>query len=114
VRPRRRPVNRAASSDRERKRDVDRLSTIVAVADALKISSMVLLPGPFRTTPRQDAMLGTAPDAVPAIESAMLRYDGIAGLIGVPERPIVSVSLACPGWPPNVRCAPPSRSVTPC
>lgn len=69
------------------KRDVDKLSTIVAVAEALKISPMVLLPGPFRTTPRQGATLGTAPDFVPAIESAMLRYDGIASLIGVPERP---------------------------
>lgn len=64
------------------KREVDRLSTIVAVAEALKISPTVLLPGPFRTSPRQNA---TAPDAVPAIEAAMLRYDGIAGLIGVPN-----------------------------
>lgn len=68
------------------KRDVDKLSTIVAVAEALKISPVALLPGPFRATPRQGTTLGTAPDYVPAIESAMLRYDGIAGLIGVPER----------------------------
>jgi len=72
----------------------DRLSTIVAVAEALKISPMVLLPAPFRTTPRHDATLGTAPDAVPAIESAMFRYDGIAGLIGVPERsPVTPADL---------------------
>lgn len=72
------------------KRDVDKLSTIVAVAEALKISPMKLLPGPFHATPRDGATLGTAPDVVPAIESAMLRYDGMAGLIGVPERAPVS------------------------
>lgn len=69
------------------KRDVDKLSTIVAVAEALKLSPMDLLPGPFRTISRPGASLGTAPDSVPSIEAAMLRYDGIATLIGVPERP---------------------------
>lgn len=72
------------------KRDVDKLSTIVAVAEALKIGPMDLLPGPFRTTPRPGTAMGTAPDSVPLIEAAMLRYDGIAGLIGVPERPLVA------------------------
>lgn len=72
------------------KRDVDKLSTIVAVANALKISPMALLPGPFRSIPRSGATLGTAPDVVPDIEAAMLRYDGMAGFIGVPDRPAVS------------------------
>lgn len=68
-------------------RDKDKLSTIVAVANALKISPTVLLPGPFHSNPRQDDTLATAPDAVPDIESAMLRYDGMARFIGVPSRP---------------------------
>ena len=72
------------------KRDVDKLSTIVAVAEALKISPAALLPGPFRSTPRNGNSFGTAPDVVPDIEAAMLRYDGMAGLIGVPDRPPVT------------------------
>jgi len=72
------------------RREVDRLSTIAAVAQALRISPALLLPGPFRATPREGGRLGVAPDAVPAIETAMLRYDGMAGLIGVPDRPAVS------------------------
>lgn len=69
------------------KRDVDKLSAIVAVANALKISPTTLLPGPFRSNRRQGNTLGTAPDVVPEIESAMLRYNGMAGFIGVPDRP---------------------------
>lgn len=72
------------------RRDVDKLSTVVAVANALKISPMVLLPGPFRSRPRQGTTVGTAPDVVPDIEAAMLRYDGMAGFLGVPDRPSVS------------------------
>jgi transcriptional regulator with XRE-family HTH domain len=69
------------------KREVDRLSTIVAVAEALKISPSALLPGPFRATARADhGSPGTAPDHVPQIEAAMLRYDGIAGLLNLPQR----------------------------
>jgi transcriptional regulator with XRE-family HTH domain len=68
------------------KREVDRLSTIVAVAAALKISPSALLPGPFRATSGRHGTLGAAPDVVPEIEAAMLRYDGLAGLVGVPER----------------------------
>jgi transcriptional regulator with XRE-family HTH domain len=68
-------------------RDVDKLSTIVAVAEALRISPAALLPGPFRTSARHGDTLGTAPNAVPGIEAAMMRYDGIAGLIEVPDRP---------------------------
>jgi transcriptional regulator with XRE-family HTH domain len=67
--------------------EVDKLSTIVAIADALQLPPIELLPGPFRTRSRRPgSSLGTAPDSVPAIESAMLRYDGMAGLIGVPTR----------------------------
>ncbi|MGH3568844.1 MAG: helix-turn-helix domain-containing protein [Pseudonocardia sp.] len=72
------------------KRDVDKLSTIVVVAEALRISPSVLLPGPFRAPSRRGDSLGMAPNAVPGIEAAMLRYDGIAGLVGVPDRPTVS------------------------
>ncbi|GAB3433930.1 helix-turn-helix domain-containing protein [Actinophytocola sediminis] len=72
------------------KRDVDKLSTIVAVAEGLRISPSALLPGPFRTNSGRSDSLGTAPNAVPTIEAAMLRYDGIAGLVGVPDRPSVS------------------------
>jgi transcriptional regulator with XRE-family HTH domain len=68
------------------KREMDKLSTIVAVAEALRISPPALLPGPFRATSRASGALGSAPDEVPAIEAAMLRYDGIAGLVGVPKR----------------------------
>ncbi|WP_421671797.1 helix-turn-helix domain-containing protein [Saccharopolyspora spinosa] len=70
-------------------RDLDKLSTILRVAEALKLEPTKLLPGPFHSTPRlgaNGATLGTAPEVVPAIETAMLRYDGIASLIGVPDR----------------------------
>ncbi|MET0235427.1 MAG: helix-turn-helix transcriptional regulator [Kibdelosporangium sp.] len=69
-------------------RDVDKLSTVVAVAGALKISPSALLPGPFRARVTGRTTLGTAPDHVPEIEAAMLRYDGITELIGVPDRPM--------------------------
>ncbi|GAA4846594.1 helix-turn-helix transcriptional regulator [Saccharopolyspora rosea] len=74
-------------------RDLDRLSVIRQVADALRIEPTKLLPGPFHATPRQTAngTVGTAPDAVPAIETAMLRYDGMASLVGVPERDVVDL-----------------------
>jgi transcriptional regulator with XRE-family HTH domain len=72
------------------KRDVDRLSTIVAVAEALRISPSVLLPGPFRAATRRRDSLGTAPNAVPGVEAAMLRYNGISPLLGVPDRAPVS------------------------
>jgi transcriptional regulator with XRE-family HTH domain len=71
-------------------RDVDKLSTIVLVAEALKISPSALLPGPFRAVPNRVGTLGSAPDVVPEIEAAMLRYDGIASLLKLPERPGVS------------------------
>ncbi len=71
-------------------REVDKLSTIVLVAEALKISPSALLPGPFRTVPNRVDTLGSAPDVVPEIEAAMLRYDGIAGLLNLPDRPGVS------------------------
>jgi hypothetical protein len=69
-------------------RQVDRLSTIVAVAEALRIEPMLLLPARFRTRRIQvdDESIGTAPDSVAAIRDAMLRYDGLAGLVGVPDR----------------------------
>jgi transcriptional regulator with XRE-family HTH domain len=73
------------------KRDVDKLSTIVAVAGALQIAPAALLPGPFRATARHSgATLGSAPNAVPAIEAALLRYDGMASFVGVPDRPAAS------------------------
>ncbi|WP_033430407.1 helix-turn-helix domain-containing protein [Saccharothrix syringae] len=68
------------------KREVDELSTIVAVAEALKIPSSALLPGPFRATAKRKDSLGTARTVVPAIEAAMMRYNGIASLAGVPDR----------------------------
>ena len=72
-------------------RDVNKLSTVVEVADALGIEPVRLLPGQFTARPRQlhDAVIGTAPDTVPAIKSAMFRYDGMAGLLGVPDRPSI-------------------------
>ncbi|GGP46409.1 helix-turn-helix domain-containing protein [Saccharothrix coeruleofusca] len=72
------------------KREVDKLSTIVTVADALRIPPSTLLPGPFRATAKREDSLGTAPSVVPAIEAAMLRYNGIATLIGEPDRTPVS------------------------
>lgn len=70
--------------------DVDRLSTIVAIAEALRIPPSALLPGPFRGQSNRADKLGMAPVYVPEIEAAMLRYNGIAGLIGVPDRGPVS------------------------
>ncbi|SDF98959.1 hypothetical protein SAMN05216553_104493 [Lentzea fradiae] len=70
------------------KRDVDKLSTIVAVAEALKIAPSELLPGPFRTTARATRSLGSAPEVVPEIQASMLRHDGIAGLLNLPNRPV--------------------------
>src|SRR5215470_12532133 len=69
-------------------RAADRLSTIVAIADALRIEPLQLLPGRFRWRRVQtgDEAIGTAPDSVVAIRDAMLRYDGLAGLVGVPDR----------------------------
>lgn len=68
-------------------RDLDRLSMLVQVAEALKVEPAKLLPGPFHAKPRDagHGTLGTAPDVVPEIETAMLRYDGIAALVGVPS-----------------------------
>lgn len=50
-------------------RDVNKLTTIVEVADALGIEPVRLLPRQFTSRPRQlhDAVIGTAPDTVPAI-----------------------------------------------
>lgn len=72
-------------------RDVTKLSTIVAVADALGMEPVRLLPRHFVSRPRRlnDGVIGTAPDWVPAIKSAMFRYDGMAAFLGVPERPPV-------------------------
>lgn len=69
-------------------RDVDKLSTIVAVAEALKLAPSDLLPGPFRSTSSALTGLGSAPEAVPEIQAAMLRYDGIAGLLNLPTREV--------------------------
>ncbi|HEY2764581.1 MAG TPA: helix-turn-helix domain-containing protein [Pseudonocardiaceae bacterium] len=72
-------------------KELDRLSTIVAIADALGIEPVTLLPAAFTTRRRElhDAVIGTAPDSVAAIKSAMFRYDGMARLIGIPDRPLV-------------------------
>ncbi|MFD7654240.1 hypothetical protein ACFV4N_09715 [Actinosynnema sp. NPDC059797] len=56
------------------------------MADALRIPPSALLPGPFRTTARRRDSLGTAPTVIPAVEAAMMRYNGIASLVGVPDR----------------------------
>ncbi|MGH3829413.1 MAG: helix-turn-helix domain-containing protein [Pseudonocardiaceae bacterium] len=72
-------------------RELDRLSTIVAIADALGIEPVKLLPAAFTTRRRdlRDAVIGTAPDSVVAIKAAMFRYNGSAGVLGVPDRPPV-------------------------
>lgn len=72
-------------------RELDRLSTIVAIADALGIEPAKLLPAAFTVRRRElrDAMIGTAPDSVAAIKAAMLRYNGSAQVLGVPDRPPV-------------------------
>ncbi|MGH3872820.1 MAG: helix-turn-helix domain-containing protein [Pseudonocardiaceae bacterium] len=70
-------------------RELDRLSTIVAIADALSIEPVKLLPAAFTARRRElrDAVIGTAPDSVAAIKAAMFRYNGSARVLGVPERP---------------------------
>lgn len=72
-------------------RELDRLSTIVAVADALGIELTKLLPAAFTAWRRElrGAVIGTAPDSVAAIKNAMVRYNGSARVLGVPERPPV-------------------------
>ena len=72
-------------------KELDRLSTIVAIADALGIEPVKLLPAAFTTRRRElpDAVIGTAPDSVAAIKSAMFRYDGMARLLDAPDRPPV-------------------------
>ncbi|MGH3929219.1 MAG: helix-turn-helix domain-containing protein, partial [Pseudonocardiaceae bacterium] len=72
-------------------KELDRLSTIVAIAHALGIEPVALLPAAFTTRRRElpEAVIGTAPDSVAAIKSAMFRYDGMAGLLAVPDRPPV-------------------------
>lgn len=67
------------------RREVDKLSTVVAVAEALRIKPSTLLPGPFRARSGGNEGIGTAPNVVPEIQAAMLRYDGIAGLLGIPD-----------------------------
>jgi len=51
------PVERSA-------KELDRLSTIVAIADALGIEPVKLLPAAFTTRRRElrDSVIGTAPD----------------------------------------------------
>ena len=63
----------------------------MAIAEALGIEPVKLLPGAFTTKRRElhDAVIGTAPDSVATIKSAMFRYDGMAGLVAVPDRPPV-------------------------
>lgn len=73
-------------------KELDRLSTIVAIADALNVEPVRLLPDAFTARRRElrDAVIGIAPDSVGAIRSAMFRYDGMARLVEVPDRPPVS------------------------
>jgi transcriptional regulator with XRE-family HTH domain len=72
-------------------KELDRLSTIVAIADALGIEPVKLLPAAFTTRRRElrDSVIGTAPDSVAAIKAAMFRYNGSAGVLGIPDRPPV-------------------------
>jgi transcriptional regulator with XRE-family HTH domain len=72
-------------------KELDRLSTIVAIADVLGIESARLLPAAFTTRRRElgDAVIGTAPDFVAAVRTAMLRYNGSTRVLGVPDRPPV-------------------------
>ncbi|MEO7194120.1 MAG: hypothetical protein ABIZ05_04745, partial [Pseudonocardiaceae bacterium] len=66
-------------------------STIVAIADALGIDPVKLLPAAFLTRRRElrDTVIGTAPDSVVGIKAAMFRYNGSARVLGVPDRPPV-------------------------
>ncbi|MGH3830529.1 MAG: helix-turn-helix domain-containing protein [Pseudonocardiaceae bacterium] len=75
-------------------RELDRLSTIVAIADALGIDPVKLLPAAFTTQRRvaRDAVIGTAPDSVVAIKAAMFRYNGSARVLGVPDWPPVAAA----------------------
>jgi transcriptional regulator with XRE-family HTH domain len=78
-------------------KELDRLSTIVAIADALGIEPVKLLPAAFTTRRRElrEAVIGTAPDSVAAIKDAMFRYDGSARVLGVPDRaPVGAAELA--------------------
>ncbi|MBV9164377.1 MAG: helix-turn-helix transcriptional regulator [Pseudonocardiales bacterium] len=54
-------------------KELDRLSTMVAIADALGIEPVKLFPAAFTTRRRElrDAVIGTAPDSVAAIKDAM-------------------------------------------
>lgn len=69
-------------------KELDSISTIVSIADALVIEPVRLLPGAFTTRRRElrDAVIGTAPDSVTAIKSAMLRCNGAARILGVPDQ----------------------------
>jgi transcriptional regulator with XRE-family HTH domain len=78
-------------------KELDRLSTIVAIASALGIEPVKLLPAAFFAHRQElhDTVLGTAPDSVPAIKSAMFRYNGTARLLGVPDRAPVDRNGLC-------------------
>jgi transcriptional regulator with XRE-family HTH domain len=78
-------------------KELDRLSTIVAIADALGIEPVKLLPAAFTTRRRElrEAVIGTAPDSVVAIKDAMFRHNGSGRVLGVPDRaPVGSAELA--------------------
>ena len=77
-------------------RELDRLSTTVAIAHALGIEPVKLLPAAFfsHRLELHDIVLGTAPDSVPAIKSAMFRYNGMARLLAVPDRAPVDI-MSC-------------------
>jgi transcriptional regulator with XRE-family HTH domain len=78
-------------------KELDRLSTIVALAEVLGIEPVKLLPAAFTTRRRElrEAVIGTAPDSVVAIKDAMFRYNGSARVLGVPDRaPVGHAELA--------------------
>jgi transcriptional regulator with XRE-family HTH domain len=78
-------------------KELDRLSTIVAIANALGIEPVKLLPAAFTTRRRElrEAVIGIAPDSVAAIKDAMFRYNGSARVLGVPDRaPVGAAELA--------------------
>ncbi|MGH3773035.1 MAG: helix-turn-helix domain-containing protein [Pseudonocardiaceae bacterium] len=72
-------------------RELDRLSTIVAIAETLGIDPVKLLPAAFTTRRRESrgSVIGTAPDSVVAIKAAMFRYNGSARVLGLSDRPPV-------------------------
>lgn len=72
-------------------KELDRRSTIVAIADALGLDPVKLLPAAFTTRRRvlRDSVIGTVPDSVVAIKAAMFRYNGLARVLGVPDLPPV-------------------------